>query len=95
MAAFPSIVESIVEANNAVKYISDAYDTAVRRLISETFKGETSDNIRYVSEKVSFYGIEYRKNMCTCIGINDFGNFIICRVQYSIINSAYTNIAFV
>ena len=95
MAAFPSIDQSIVEANNAVEYISNAYDTAVRLLVSETFKDETTDNIRYVSEKVTFCGIEYRSNMCVCIGINEFGNFIVCRIQYIIINSSYTSIAFI
>ena len=95
MAAFPSIGESLVEANNSVKYIPNAYETAVRRLITETFNEETSDNNKYVSEKVTFCGIEYKKNMCVCIGINEFGKFMICRVQYIIINSTYTNIAFI
>ena len=93
-AAFPPSGESFVDATNAVQYSPDAYKE-IRHLIAETFIDESFGDIKYISKKVHFRGIDYWQRMCVCIGKNEFGNFNLCKVEYIIINESYTNIAFV
>ena len=37
----------------------------------------------------------YKTDMCICVGKNNYGYFIICKIKYILINGSYSNIYFV
>ena len=70
------------------------YSDVDAHLIKQCFNDE--ENLeKYISGKVNFHGIEYRETISVCVGKNDFGNFIVCKIHCIIINSRFSNIVFV
>lgn len=94
MATTPVTGESLVEAKIAILYIPDAYERYVREMIKRVFNNEV-DSIKHIAKKVTFRGITYQKTMSVCVDKNEFGNFIVCRIEYIIINSTFTDIVFI
>ena len=44
---------------------------------------------------VTFRGVQYAKDLSVCVGKNQRGNFILCKINFIPINTDYTEIAFI
>ena len=44
---------------------------------------------------VTFRGVQYAKDLSVCVGKNKRGNFILCKINFILINTDYTEIAFI
>ena len=93
-AAFPPCADSFVEAKKVSEYTPDAYEADVRLMVTEAFNNIRVCDVKYISHKVTFRVVEYREGMSICIGKKKCGNFLVCKIEFIIINSTYTNIAF-
>lgn len=80
-------------ADNAQEYISENFNNDQISFITDYFHNKQNENVKYISSKVIFRGITYKK-ICICIGKDCYDHFIICKIKYILINECYTNIYF-
>lgn len=70
------------------------HDNLTKSLLS-FIEGKCQFRKYFVSEKVLFRSLEYKKDMFICYNHNDDGHYELCQIVYILINSSYDKIAFV
>lgn len=94
-AAFPLCTQSFVEAKHAFDCISINFKDTKWDSIRKIFIDNDTNTYKLISYSVTFLGIKYEKDMSICIGINEYGNYEICKIECIIINVSYTDVIFV
>lgn len=61
----------------------------------QKFNNNHSRSIKFKVTKVSFRGINYEKNMCICIGVDEYGFFEVSRITLMLVDSEKENLYFV
>lgn len=86
--------EILFEIENPVDYKSQTYKEDVHFVISEFCKNNDC-NVKYSSNKVSFRGIQYRKDQSICVEKNEYGHLIACKIEVMLVTNDYTQLYFV
>ena len=90
-AAYPFAHDVYAVTDSAVKYVTQEHDDVSNLAIISCFV----DCDKFITDKVLFRGIQYKKDMTICIGKNEYGNFLVCKITSIIINADYMDITFV
>lgn len=94
-AAFPPCAESFVKVKNVFEYTQNNFRDTKWDLVRNIFNNNSVDNYKFISNTVNFRGIDYKKDMTVCVGENEYGNFVVCKIECIVINSSYTDVIFV
>lgn len=81
-------------ADNVEEYISENFNDQISFIITHYFRDKENENVKYISSKVIFEGITYKRHMCICVDKDCYDNLIICKIKHILINDCYTNIYF-
>ena len=84
----------VVESKDAIPYVASEYDAEISSLVND-YIANYPKTISYVAKNVDFCNVRYSQNMCVCVGINTFGNFVICTIKYILINKNFNYIYFI
>lgn len=82
-----------VKSRDAVPYLQGQYEAKIDSLNND-FMEKNFLKITHGAKNVEFCNIRYSESMCICVGKNTFGNFIICKIKYILINEAFNYIYF-
>lgn len=83
-----------VESKDATPYLASEYAAEISTLVNDYIANDPT-TISYVAKNVNFCHVRYSENMCICVGINTFGNFVICAIKYILINQKFNYIYFI
>lgn len=81
-----------VIADEAVHYLPGDYDPAVAQCISDFCHFHTAE---YITGKAVFRGITYTTGMHLCCEKSERNDFVLCSLDYIVINSSYDDLFFV
>ncbi|XP_031329105.1 uncharacterized protein LOC116160105 [Photinus pyralis] len=81
-------------SDDAVPYVSEDFELVVAACISNSSPLPLNQKL-LVSQRVTFRGITFSKNMYVCIAKTEDDDFVLCRIKHIIVNEFYTNLLFV
>ena len=86
--------DDVITIIDGTKYNYIESDKPLLSLISN-FSESNLEAVHYVGKKVSFRGIVYEENMCVCIGVDECGNFEICKIKFIFVDKNTQKLHFV
>ncbi|KAF2891120.1 hypothetical protein ILUMI_15053 [Ignelater luminosus] len=87
----PSTFNDKVVSEDATPLIYEHYPEAISKLIKTSC---VFQDPKFISDRVIFRGVDYKREMYVCYGQNKYGNFLLCRIKYIVISGCYTDIFF-
>ena len=93
-AGIPVISGTLATSKKTMDYIpKDHNDTAIPAIMNCFVK--EAKNTKYIAKMVTSRDVQYAKDLSKCLGKNQRGNFILCKIKFILINTDYTDIAFI
>lgn len=84
---------SNVHVQDGVEYNSEQHEIQDRTAISDFCKTNQL-NVHFICKSVLFNGITYTTDMFICVRKNIYGNFILCKIKYILVNDDLSDISF-
>lgn len=75
-------------ADDARTFVQSHFSYQIGRIVHQNCPKSS------IASNVVFRGITYKKNQVVCYDVDDFGQYLLCRITILIINDTFDNLSF-